>query len=271
MKKEIFALILLGILSFAGCQSAVTLDQAKTQAIMPSNETAMPGELSTQEAARYTSTLPLDTKLKLAEELAMKMPKNGMKQIMALFPDMKKVREIKNDDQENILKMGPETWYFSQEGNITVSACSATNGPIHVFQGKNPSIGEISKAAAMIHEMGQSDKEGTMMNQKPTYINYSDGYYNSLLGKKPFALFFHASWCPTCRQMEHDIKGDLDSFPAGTVIVQTDYDTMTDLKKTYGIVTQSTVVILNAQGKVTATLVAPDNETLKEAIKKSLM
>lgn len=61
-------------------------------------------------------------------------------------------------------------------------------------------------------------------------------------------LFFHASWCPTCRAAEADIEAKLDSIPENVTIFKVDYDTATALKKQYGITSQHTFVIVDQAG-----------------------
>lgn len=130
----------------------------------------------------------------------------------------------------------------------------------------------VEKAEAM---MESSETEDSMMSADNTtgtaeYLTYSSDLYNSLLGKEAFALFFHAQWCPTCRGMEKDINAELGTFPNGAKIIQTDYDTENELKKKYGITTQSTIVIIDKEGNQAATLLAPNNKELIEALKAVL-
>src|SRR3989337_3019130 len=37
-------------------------------------------------------------------------------------------------------------------------------------------------------------------------------------------LFFHASWCPSCRGLNADIEKNMSVIPAGVTILKTDYD-----------------------------------------------
>lgn len=94
------------------------------------------------------------------------------------------------------------------------------------------------------------------------YMDYSDETYDSMLGQEPFALFFHASWCPTCQFMEQDILSNSEAFPEGSVILKADYDTETALKEEYNIYSQSIVVMINADGSVAKTLIAPSASAL---------
>lgn len=61
-------------------------------------------------------------------------------------------------------------------------------------------------------------------------------------------LFFHASWCPSCRALERDINSDLSAIPDGVTILQIDYDEATALKKKYGVTRQHTLVQVDADG-----------------------
>lgn len=63
-------------------------------------------------------------------------------------------------------------------------------------------------------------------------------------------LFFHAGWCPACRQ--NDMTLQKDGIPEGTVVFKVDYDTATDLRNTYGVTSQDTFVQVDAQDNKTA-------------------
>ncbi len=63
--------------------------------------------------------------------------------------------------------------------------------------------------------------------------------------------FFHASWCPSCRATEKAI--DAHGVPAGLTVVKVDYDTETDLRRTYGVTQQHTFVQVDGAGKELAT------------------
>lgn len=101
--------------------------------------------------------------------------------------------------------------------------------------------------------------------QQEVYLDFTEQRYNALVGQKPFALFFHAPWCGTCRQMEADILENLSIFPEGTVILKADYDTEKELEKKYGVRSQSTVVMISENGEITELLVAPSAEEINES------
>lgn len=239
--------------------------------------------LSADEAAKYTNNLPLSERIALAEELAMHMPKDGLVQMKAMFPDLAKTTEIENDDPRNMMMAGLETWYYSAEADVTIAICAEANSPLHVFSGDNPSQGEVDEAIEMMHEMMEDmmmmeapipeapiPEASTTSYGEPKYITYTQSHNDSIIGKSPTVLFFHADWCPTCRTIESNINDELASFPAGTQILKVNFDKETKLKQDYEVFVQSTLIVLDSAGNVVKKLAAPSNKELIAAIKTSL-
>jgi len=63
-------------------------------------------------------------------------------------------------------------------------------------------------------------------------------------------LFFHASWCPSCRGLNTNIERNLKSIPEEVSILKTDYDQETALKKKYGVTYQHTLVQVDKNGNM---------------------
>lgn len=61
-------------------------------------------------------------------------------------------------------------------------------------------------------------------------------------------IFFHASWCPSCRSLNSNIENNLGSIPEGVIILKADYDKETELKKKYGVTYQHTLVQVDKNG-----------------------
>jgi len=141
-----------------------------------------------------------------------------------------------------------------------------------------PKQKDVGVAVEVVDENGSSEIAEPVMDEEPAvaaddsakYIDYSSAKYAELKGSKPFVLFFHADWCPTCRRMEKDILEDLANYPAGTTFLKTDYDQETDLKKDYSIRVQSTVVVVDANGEVVYQATDPALDDLKAAIERSV-
>ena len=61
-------------------------------------------------------------------------------------------------------------------------------------------------------------------------------------------LFFRASWCPTCKAVDADIRSHLSSIPGGLTVHDVDYDNSSSLKQKYGVTYQHTFVQVKADG-----------------------
>jgi thioredoxin 1 len=102
----------------------------------------------------------------------------------------------------------------------------------------------------MIKDAGAA--EGT-----PTESVVSGGTYEAYASEKlsraatgDVILFFHASWCPSCRGLNASIEQGLSDIPAGVTILKTDYDKETELKKKYGVTYQHTMVQVDEAGNL---------------------
>ncbi len=100
-------------------------------------------------------------------------------------------------------------------------------------------------------EMGMEDKEveksDVMMNG--SYQAYSPEKI-AMADTGKVVLFFHASWCPSCRGLNSDIEKNMSAIPEGVTILKTDYDTQTELKKKYGVTSQHTLVQVDKDGNL---------------------
>ena len=88
-------------------------------------------------------------------------------------------------------------------------------------------------------------------------VNIAAGSYDAYTPEKlAFAetgnvvLFFSASWCPSCRALDKDIKENLSNIPTDLKILEIDYDNSQELKQKYGVTTQHTLVQVNKDGNM---------------------
>lgn len=127
--------------------------------------------------------------------------------------------------------------------------------------------------AAMMEENGGNAMEGSMMMEATGDIEGSSammeatsdagvmmeatsaGSYEIYTPEKLAAadagevvLFFHASWCPTCRAADASITET--GVPDGLTILKLNYDTETELRKQYGVTVQHTFVQVDSQGNL---------------------
>ncbi|GAA1855250.1 thioredoxin family protein [Microbacterium koreense] len=87
------------------------------------------------------------------------------------------------------------------------------------------------------------------------YLDYTDGAIESTAGPK--ALFFHATWCPNCRQLDEELVAE--GAPDGLTIFKVDYDERTDLRQKYGVTLQTTIVFVDDDGnEISSTVLYED-------------
>ena len=84
------------------------------------------------------------------------------------------------------------------------------------------------------------------------YEEYSEEAFAEAKGKGPVVLFFHAVWCPTCKQLDKVISENLAQIQGNARIFKVDYDSETALKQAHGVTLQHTLVGFDASGEQTA-------------------
>lgn len=82
-----------------------------------------------------------------------------------------------------------------------------------------------------------------------SYIDYATYSANpALYSTGKVVLFFHANWCPKCRETDANLTSDPASVPVGLTIVKADFDSENDLRQKYGVGVQHTFVQVDAKG-----------------------
>lgn len=102
-----------------------------------------------------------------------------------------------------------------------------------------------SDTAEMTSAVASQDTTETNTSQQ--YVDYSESDFEAAKDKRGI-IFFHASWCPTCKAANTDIIKNINKLPADVVIFKTDYDTEKELKDKYVITYQHTFVLVDAEG-----------------------
>ncbi len=61
-------------------------------------------------------------------------------------------------------------------------------------------------------------------------------------------LFFRASWCPSCKALDTNIRANQGSIPNGVTILDVNYDDSSAMKQKYGVTYQHTLVQVDKGG-----------------------
>ena len=122
---------------------------------------------------------------------------------------------------------------------------------------------EMMDDAEMSDDMdGEKKMEAAMddtMMKKPDAQETVAGSYEAYAPEKvamaengDVVLFFHATWCPSCRTLDSAMKENAASIPDNTHILMVDYDKNIDLRKKYGVTKQHTMVQVDKDGNKVA-------------------
>lgn len=84
---------------------------------------------------------------------------------------------------------------------------------------------------------------------------------------RTIVLFFHAPWCPFCKEADAAFLEKVDQIPQGVTVFKTDYDSNTDLKKKYGVTYQHTFVQIDSNGKQISKWTGGDIDALIKNLK----
>lgn len=99
-----------------------------------------------------------------------------------------------------------------------------------------------------------------------SYVAYSEEAVADAEGQR--VLFFHAPWCPQCRELDESITSG--SIPEGVTIYKVDYDSNQALRQRYGVTIQTTLVLLDDNGNEVKKYVAYDEPNLDAVVENLL-
>jgi thiol-disulfide isomerase/thioredoxin len=192
--------------------------------------------------------------------------------------------EASKDTTNVVIALSGAPKDVSQPAHIHIGSCKSLGSPSHpltnVVNGKSVTVLNISyenlwkevpfavnvhKSSAEVkiytactdvtHEGEMMKKEDTSMMDKGdtmmkagSYEAYSPEKVMLASATHDVILFFKASWCPTCRAVDADIKANLGKIPSGLAILDVNYDDSTALKQKYGVTYQHTFVQVDKDG-----------------------
>lgn len=108
--------------------------------------------------------------------------------------------------------------------------------------------------SVMQKEEAMMEKSDDKMMAESAYVTYSKTAFDTAATKRR-VLFFYASWCPTCRPADENLKTNVSQIPSDVTVIRVNYnDPETDqeerdLAKKYGVTYQHTYVQIDETGK----------------------
>lgn len=99
-----------------------------------------------------------------------------------------------------------------------------------------------------------------------SYTTYTEEEFAKTEGRR--ILYFHATWCPQCRQLDSSLTNA--TVPDGLTIFKVDYDTNQSLRQKYDVTLQTTLVEVDGNEEKIKSYVAY-NEPTFESVKKEFL
>ena len=132
---------------------------------------------------------------------------------------------------------------------IGIVAIIIVTAGVGIYSSNNSSTKLVKNDVMIQKENNVIVNNGDVMTKVGSYEAYSpEKIARAETGD--VVLFFHASWCPSCRGLNLDIDKNLSSIPEGLSILKVDYDKETELKKKYNITYQHTLVQVDKDGNL---------------------
>jgi thioredoxin 1 len=134
--------------------------------------------------------------------------------------------------------------------SLMLAACGSTAAPGPGAQGGAASTPAASSAAPAPASSSASGSAAATNPARSGYVTLADyrADQDAFVGSD-VVLFFHAGWCPKCRETKENLLADPGSLPAGLAVVEVDFDAEQELRSRYGVTVQHTFVQVDAAGE----------------------
>lgn len=125
---------------------------------------------------------------------------------------------------------------------------------------------------AMMEQAGnmmmEDNDDGDMMENadSPESAMYRTFTPAVLTDGEPKVLFFHAAWCPVCRDADEKLMTWFDDAAPTIDVYKLNYDNETALKSKYGVTYQHTFVLVDGEGNEVQVIQGPSDAALKALI-----
>jgi thioredoxin-like negative regulator of GroEL len=137
---------------------------------------------------------------------------------------------------------------------LTLVGCSQSENPTEAI---NADAEQTGSAQPSQDQALTSDLSPEKIATKYFEVQEGDVRLN-LLGKSRFALYFFKEDCKTCQEIDAEINERKAELDENTVIAKADFEAEQNLRSDFGIKTESSVAIFDANGNLEEVLVSPN-------------
>ncbi len=142
--------------------------------------------------------------------------------------------------------------------SLALAGCSTAPGDLEMTDSPPSGVAEETSTP----EATDAPEAESNESVGGAYVEFTDGAIEATAGPK--VLFFHASWCPQCRQLDEQLIAE--GAPDGLTVFKVDFDSRTDLRQQYGVTLQTTVVFVDDSGALISSSVLYDDPSIESLL-----
>jgi len=147
---------------------------------------------------------------------------------------------------------------------LAFTACTPTQQEVDLLVEPDPQTVTITDADASEDTVLDTDTNEVV--RAGVYTPYTD---DVLMNGQTKVLFFHASWCPTCKKANTDLLEMYANEGFAVSTYKIDYDTAKELKQKYLVQQQHTFIVVDGEGNEVDRLIGGTRAQLDELLDKA--
>lgn len=145
----------------------------------------------------------------------------------------------------------------------STASIDAMDDDAQVYSSESAMMEDDAMAASSAGTTMEDDAMVEDDDDKPATGSYGAYSPSVLANGRTKVLFFHAAWCPICRNADAQLTAWYQTHPYPLSVYKVDYDTATELKQRYGVTYQHTFVQVDGQGNALKVLQGPTDAQLQ--------
>lgn len=151
-----------------------------------------------------------------------------------------------------ILLLSVGTWWYTQEDPAETAILSNSEAPVvATVASEADTRSDVTRSEENDSPMMESEREADVAIENSVVSGVYQTYSEDALAASTAThnvLIFSATWCPSCRALDTNIKQNISTIPGDVALFTIDYDTNVALRQQYGVTSQHTLVLVETDG-----------------------
>ena len=239
MTKYIFGIVALILLVGGGCSSVAP--NANEDSTVPTNIAKIQGDVVINMQGNNYSFSPNVINVKVGDKVVINFESKEGYHDFVVDEFSANTGRVNSGGKSSVSFIANKVGEFEYYCSVGNHRAKGMIGKLIVKAKEEIIVGDpIEEVVVLEKEEAVVSKSGIYENYTPEKLALAENYN--------VVLFFHASWCPSCRVLDKDLTKNLSDFPDDLVILKINYDDAKELRKKYKITTQHTLVQVDKSG-----------------------